>query len=75
MSYGDFYFILASLGLPYKVLYLCIVDQQRRRFYNNFKHFNKMAEEKTYVFGNEGNSLPLAYALNNGNGWSNGLGG
>lgn len=33
-----------------------------------------MAEEKTYVFGNEGNSLPLAYALNNGNnGW--GLGG
>ena len=34
-----------------------------------------MAEEKTYVFGNEGNSLPLAYALNNGNGWNNGLGG
>ena len=34
-----------------------------------------MAEEKTYVFGNEGNSLPLAYALNNGNGWGNGLGG
>lgn len=33
-----------------------------------------MAEEKTYVFGNEGNSLPLAYALN-GNGWGNGLGG
>ena len=34
-----------------------------------------MAEEKTYVFGNEGNSLPLAYALNNGNGWNNGFGG
>ena len=34
-----------------------------------------MAEEKTYVFGNEGNSLPLAYALNNGNGWNSGLGG
>ena len=34
-----------------------------------------MAEEKTYVFGNEGNSLPLAYALNNGNGWGNGFGG
>lgn len=30
-----------------------------------------MADEKTYVFGNEGNSLPLAYALN-GNGWNNG---
>lgn len=30
-----------------------------------------MAEEKTYVFGNEGGSLPLAYALN-GNGWNNG---
>lgn len=27
-----------------------------------------MAEEKTYVFGNDSNSLPLAYALNNGNG-------
>ena len=27
-----------------------------------------MAEEKTYVFGNEGNSLPLAYALNGNNG-------
>ena len=27
-----------------------------------------MAEEKTYVFGNDGNSLPLAYALNNNNG-------
>lgn len=40
----------------------------------NFKNFIKMAEEKTYVFGNEGNSLPLAYALNgNGNNW--GLGG
>lgn len=26
-----------------------------------------MAEEKTYVFGNDSNSLPLAYALN-GNG-------
>lgn len=34
-----------------------------------------MAEEKTYVFGNDSNSLPLAYALNNGNGWGNGLGG
>ena len=36
-----------------------------------------MAEEKTYVFGNDSNSLPLAYALN-GNGWNNnglGLGG
>ena len=34
-----------------------------------------MAEEKTYVFGNDANSLPLAYALN-GNGWNNGgLGG
>lgn len=31
-----------------------------------------MAEEKTYVFGNDSaNSLPLAYALN-GNGWNNG---
>jgi len=30
-----------------------------------------MAEEKTYVFGNDANSLPLAYALN-GNGWNNG---
>ena len=35
-----------------------------------------MAEEKTYVFGNDSNSLPLAYALNgNNNGWGNGLGG
>jgi len=34
-----------------------------------------MAEEKTYVFGNDGNSLPLAYALNNGNGNGWGLGG
>ena len=34
-----------------------------------------MAEEKTYVFGNDSNSLPLAYALNNGNGWNSGLGG
>ena len=30
-----------------------------------------MAEEKTYVFGNDSNSLPLAYALN-GNSWNNG---
>jgi hypothetical protein len=44
-------------------------------FYINFKHLIKMAEEKTYVFGNEGNSLPLAYALNNGNGNGWGLGG
>ena len=34
-----------------------------------------MAEEKTYVFGNDANSLPLAYALNGNNGWANGLGG
>lgn len=34
-----------------------------------------MAEEKTYVFGNDANSLPLAYALNNGNGNFGGLGG
>lgn len=34
-----------------------------------------MAEEKTYVFGNDSNSLPLAYALNNNGGWGNGLGG
>lgn len=34
-----------------------------------------MAEEKTYVFGNDSNSLPLAYALNNGNGNGWGLGG
>jgi len=38
-----------------------------------------MAEEKTYVFGNDGNSLPLAYALNNngglfgGSGWGGGI--
>lgn len=56
-------------------MYLCIVDQQRCRFIINLKHLIKMAEEKTYVFGNEGNSLPLAYALNNGNGWNSGLGG
>lgn len=36
-----------------------------------------MAEEKTYVFdGASRNDIPLAYALNNGNGgWGNGLGG
>lgn len=34
-----------------------------------------MAEEKTYVFGNEGNSLPLAYALNGNGGFGNGFGG
>ena len=34
-----------------------------------------MAEEKTYVFGNDANSLPLAYALNGNNGWGNGFGG
>ena len=35
-----------------------------------------MAEEKTYVFdGASRNDVPLAYALNNGNGWGNGLGG
>lgn len=36
-----------------------------------------MAEEKTYVFGNDGNSLPLAYAMNGNNGLfgSNGWGG
>lgn len=34
-----------------------------------------MAEEKTYVFGQDSNSLPLAYALNGGNGWGNGFGG
>ena len=35
-----------------------------------------MAEEKTYVFdGASRNDIPLAYALNNGNGWGNGIGG
>ena len=35
-----------------------------------------MAEEKTYVFdGASGNDIPLAYALNNGNGFGNGFGG
>jgi hypothetical protein len=35
-----------------------------------------MADEKTYVFdGASRNDIPLAYALNNGNGWGNGLGG
>lgn len=35
-----------------------------------------MAEEKTYVFdGASRNDIPLAYALNNGNGWGNGFGG
>lgn len=35
-----------------------------------------MADEKTYVFdGASRNDIPLAYALNNGGGWSNGLGG
>ncbi len=35
-----------------------------------------MADEKTYVFdGASRNDVPLAYALNNGNGWGNGLGG
>jgi hypothetical protein len=33
-----------------------------------------MAEEKTYVFGNDGNSLPLAYALNNNGGLFGGSG-
>ena len=35
-----------------------------------------MADEKTYVFdGASRNDIPLAYALNNGSGWGNGLGG
>ena len=35
-----------------------------------------MADEKTYVFdGASRNDIPLAYALNNGGGWGNGLGG
>lgn len=35
-----------------------------------------MADEKTYVFdGASRNDIPLAYALNNGGGWNNGLGG
>lgn len=35
-----------------------------------------MADEKTYVFdGASSNNIPLAYALNNGNGWGNGFGG
>ena len=35
-----------------------------------------MADEKTYVFdGVSRNDIPLAYALNNGGGWGNGLGG
>lgn len=32
-----------------------------------------MAEEKTYVFGDGNNNIPLAYALNNGYGYGNGL--
>ena len=35
-----------------------------------------MADEKTYVFdGASRSDIPLAYALNNGSGWGNGLGG
>ena len=35
-----------------------------------------MADEKTYVFdGASRNDIPLAYALNNGGAWGNGLGG
>lgn len=35
-----------------------------------------MADEKTYVFDSASrNDVPLAYALNNGGGWGNGLGG
>lgn len=34
-----------------------------------------MADEKTYVFDGASNNIPLAYALNNGNGWGNGFGG
>lgn len=35
-----------------------------------------MADEKTYVFDSASrNDVPLAYALNNGGGWNNGLGG
>ena len=35
-----------------------------------------MADEKTYVFDSASrNDIPLAYALNNGNGWGNGMGG